>query len=1015
MPENVGAKSCALPSENRSTNMTGCASEETLRIWLAGALGPIEQEVVSTHVRKCARCQRTLEAETQYTGLRQWLQAGQSTTECELEATELDRIVDKFLATLAVVHEPAVARPCSRSAAGARRGEVGGNLDRIGRFRILGELGRGGMAIVYRAWDEMLGRVVAVKVLRPDQSDLADRQRLVREAQLAARFHNDHAVTVHEVVDPPDGMPYLVMEHVKGPTLAALATAPERPVPRRIAALLAQVADALEAAHQAGLIHRDVKPSNILIDEKADRAKIADFGLARAEGGESRLTKEGCLAGTPTYMSPEQARGTSDLDARTDIYSLGATLYEGLTGETPFRGAPHLVLRQVIEEDPRPLRELNDQIPRDLETICLMALAKEPARRYQTAGAMATDLRHSLAGEPIVAQRIGTVERAWRWCRRRPVIASLVVALVLVVTAGFAGTFSQWQRAERQRDQALSQHALAERNFRQAREAVDSYLTQVSESDALKAQNLEPLRRDLLRTARDFYERFVQQDPGDRQLQVELAKAHERLGVITSILESRPKAVEHYQRMRAIFERLHEGDADDPTYQRGLAESWYREGESYRAGVGPAEDAFLRARALQETLVRAHPKESVYEADLARTLRSLGNLYLFLSNKYDLAEQTLVEARDICIQILPSAAHGPAIQFEYAIVLLSLAKVYAHTDRWEQQRTAAEAASTVFDSLMHAHVGNPDYRYYFTDSLSELGDAYRALAQPDRAHSTWQTALNSATDLMRDHPVSGHYRHVVADIAYSLASLAFHERRQPDEARPLLEQALEIEEELNLTLPGIGEYNFYLNNIFRDFRDWYADIAPLVAWRDRLEMVISEQEQAARLAPEKVDRDRLKSYCAYRAFANTLIGHYMSFQAELRKKLPKEIADSVREAPLAFRLALHGDYTGAASEAKAIAARDVGNGSSLYEAAEVSARLARMASNDQSLAADTKQELIESFSTQAVEWIKKAQSLKYLSAPSTRWLLADDRDLAALRDRADFRALLAARSVHAAK
>ncbi len=162
-----------------------------------------------------------------------------------------------------------------------------------------------------------------------------DRKSLVHEAQLAASFHNDHSVMIHAVVNPEDGLPYLVMEYVEGPTLADLIGSKERLEPRRVATFIAQVALALEAAHAAGLIHRDVKPSNILIEEKTGRAKITDFGLARSETVASGLTREGIVAGTPSYMSPEQARGESQIDARTDVYSLGATFYEGLDRRDP--------------------------------------------------------------------------------------------------------------------------------------------------------------------------------------------------------------------------------------------------------------------------------------------------------------------------------------------------------------------------------------------------------------------------------------------------------------------------------------------------------------------------------------------------------------------------------------------------------------------------------------------------------------------------------------------------------
>jgi hypothetical protein len=596
----------------------------------------------------------------------------------------------------------------------------------------------------------------------------------------------------------------------------------------------------------------------------------------------------------------------------------------------------------------------------------------------------------------------------------------LAVALVLVVLAGFGGTFSQWRRAEaerkrvlRERDLALEQRSLAERNFREARQAVDTYLTQVSDSDVLKAQNLEPLRRELLRTARDFYERFVQQDPADRGLQAELGRAHGRLGMITSVLESWPKALEHFQKMRATFERLHEAYPDELLYQSELAESCYREGVCLRVGAATsadAEAAFRRARGLQAALVQAHPQQPAYQIDLARTLRSLGNLNVFLMHRYDLAEETFLAARDLCDALAAANAQEPAVELEHAVVLLSLARLYGHSERPEEQRAAAETARALFESLVRTRSGNPDYLSNLIDALNELGDASRNLARVDQAQRQWQRALSVAEDLVRSHPASGYYRHLVADNAYSLASLAYHEQHRGDRARPLLQKALEIEEELTANFPSVSEYGFYVNNLLRDFRDWFGDTAPLEAWRDRLTMAISEHEKEAQLAPEKRDSGRLERYYSSRAAADGLLAYYSEVADDWRRAIAMGAPDDVSRAMQAFLLAQQGDYKQTESLAAALAASDPGNGARFYAAAQICARLAKMAGNDRSLAVAPKKELEGHFGKRAVEWIEKAQTLKYLSAPSTRWLLADDRELDPLRERADFRALLAGRN-----
>jgi serine/threonine-protein kinase len=323
--------------------------------------------------------------------------------------------------------------------------------ERVGSFELIEELGRGGMGIVYRARQTKLGRTVALKMIRSqDEAELA---RFRVESEAIARLQHANIVQLFEVGER-DGTPFLAMEYCAGGSLEQRLHGTAL-LPAESAAVVAALARAMQAAHQQNVIHRDLKPANVMLaggDTVTPLSrltpKVTDFGLAR-KLDDPGLTQSGVIMGTPSYLAPEQASGRSKaVGPAADIYALGAVLYECLTGRPPFRAATTLdTLAQVLDAYPVSPRQLNPAVPRDLETICLKCLEKEPRRRYAGAAALADDLDRYLAGRPVQARRVGLAERLLRWARRRPAAAGLAAAVILLVWgAAVAGWWYQQEQ-----------------------------------------------------------------------------------------------------------------------------------------------------------------------------------------------------------------------------------------------------------------------------------------------------------------------------------------------------------------------------------------------------------------------------------------------------------------------------------------------------------------------------------------------------------------------------------------
>jgi eukaryotic-like serine/threonine-protein kinase len=489
--------------------MRGCAGRELLERFLDGTLSAAAGLDLAVHVEGCAACQHLLDQMTNDApgSLRAYSVVKSEDSEDEPSPEFLERVY----ASLSETNPPRDVLP------GQSRGDWASCDDTerivvrdcttrppavVPGYEILGELGRGGMGVVYKARQVGLNRLVALKmILAADRARAVNRARFRTEAEAVARLQHPNIVQIYAIGEC-DGSPYFSMELVVGPTLAQICQG--RPQPCRTAAKLVGVlTGAIHCAHREGILHRDLKPANVLLqpvvagvglpsNQTSDvqrrectslstsvwTAKIADFGLAKRTGDVS-MTQHGLILGTPSYMAPEQITGKERvLGPTVDLYALGAILYELLTGRAPFVGSSiESTVAIVINDDPIPPRRLQPDVPRDLETICLKCLEKEPSRRYPTAAELALDLARFENGEPIQARAPSTVDRWVKLARRHLVVVAGVAGVIAALALGFATTGVTAMREARAR-------RLADTNARQA--TASARLAEAAQSSALR-------------------------------------------------------------------------------------------------------------------------------------------------------------------------------------------------------------------------------------------------------------------------------------------------------------------------------------------------------------------------------------------------------------------------------------------------------------------------------------------------------------------------------------------------
>jgi tetratricopeptide (TPR) repeat protein/tRNA A-37 threonylcarbamoyl transferase component Bud32 len=649
-----------------------------------------------------------------------------------------------------------------------------GGRPRFGPYELLGEIARGAMGVVYKARQLGLNRLVAVKmILAGPYATPEELRRFRTEAEAAACLQHPNIVQIYEVGER-DGQPYFSLEYVEGGSLAHKLAGTPQP-PGAAAALVATLARAVHYAHERGIIHRDLKPANVLLTGPTGAPlgectpKITDFGLVKRLDVPSGHTQSGAIVGTPSYMAPEQAGGKGRaIGAAADVYALGGILYETLTGRPPFQGVTVLdTLEQVRLQEPMPPSRLQPKVPRDLETICLMCLHKEPVRRYASAATLADDLCRFLAGEPIQARPIRAWERGVKWARRRPLAAALVAVSALACASFVVQLIISNVLIGRERDRAEANYLQAERerqkaadNLKKAREnldksllVADQLLSRVSDFDLAHHPHMEQVRRALLEKALTFYVGFLKEHATDPDLRDGTARAYFRVANINQLLGRQKDAERAYRQALGLFQRLTDEFPDRPRHRELLAicsRDWSKVLKAANR-FQEAEQALGHACRLGQQLVDQFPKELRYRSSLAASWSDLG-LVLRAAGRFKEAEAALRQAVEQHEKLLAAAPSEADYQQALATSHNALAIFLADIGQFAQAEKSYRRAQQLLKKLVATHRDDPNYRQELAANYNNLGVLLSNAGRLQEAAQAQRHALALQEKLAADFP-----------------------------------------------------------------------------------------------------------------------------------------------------------------------------------------------------------------------------------------------------------------------
>jgi tetratricopeptide (TPR) repeat protein len=817
-------------------------------------------------------------------------------------------------------------------------------------------------------------------------------------------------VQIHEVGEQ-DGRPFFSLEYIDGVGLPDKLAGTPQPA-HEAAGLIETLARAVHYAHQRGVIHRDLKPANILLQENGPQVshrlhvplssftpKITDFGLAKRLDSDSAQTESGAIMGTPSYMAPEQAAGrTHAIGPAVDVYALGAIFYEMLTGRPPFKAETSLeTVRQVVTEEPvRPTR-FQRKVPRDIETICLKCLSKEPGRRYASAAGLADDLQRFLHGEPITARPTQPWELAAKWAKRRPALAGLILVSVLAVMS--LATGGLWYNAHLQAAliDAREQRDKARNRFQMAREAVDQFHTKVSESAELKAKGTERLRTQLLETALAFYQRFVKEE-GGADIEAERGRAFGRLGTLYHETGQDGLAEQAYQQALLIFKPLAGAHPRVVEFQEDLAQGYNQLAGLYEA-TGRADEAeklALQSLESYKRLVADHPQEVKYQIQLAIGHRDLSMLYNRTARSKP-AESAINAALKI-LNSLPE--DSPGVREQLADCYHGQGIIYHTGDQRHLAEGPYQRALGIRKKLAASRPASlPD----LIDSYHTLAVLYVETGRSAEAEKCHAEALPICQQLAASHPTVPVYQSLLAGIYQELGTVHLETGRYPD-AESNYHRALDIQKPLAAASPEVLEYTLEMGVTYENLGLLAAKVGKpdaALQWDDK---AIDALGSVLKKEPRQTEaRRELGSVYSQRALIASQMGRQREVVANLDGAL--ELAAAADKPGLrtrrALALAYLREHARAALEVSELAKDKAAAKETLYDLARVCSVASGEARQDSHLPPADREILAGKYAQSAIDLLRKARASGFFN---------DEIQLADMKKDKDFKPLLSNKS-----